>query len=53
MIGWRVYDLMWTVDWVATRKEPDLKRLGCTGISGGGTCTLFAAARSNRAHRLR
>jgi dienelactone hydrolase len=43
MIGWRVYDVMRTIDWVATRKELDSKRLGCMGISGGGTCTLFSA----------
>jgi dienelactone hydrolase len=44
MIGWRVYDVMRTIDWIATRKELDSKRLGCMGISGGGTCTTFAAA---------
>jgi dienelactone hydrolase len=44
MIGWRVYDVMRTIDWVATRKELDSQRLGCMGISGGGTCTLFSAA---------
>ena len=44
MIGWRVYDVMRTVDWIATRKELDAGRVGCMGISGGGTCTLFSAA---------
>ena len=44
MIGWRVYDVMRTIDWMATRPEFDSKRIGCMGISGGGTCTLFAAA---------
>ena len=44
MIGWRVYDVMRTIDWMASRPELDAKRIGCMGISGGGTCTLFAAA---------
>ncbi len=44
MIGWRVYDVMRTIDWIATRKELDSNRVGCMGISGGGTCTTFSAA---------
>jgi dienelactone hydrolase len=44
MIGWRVYDVMRTIDWIGTRKELDSQRVGCMGISGGGTCTTFAAA---------
>ena len=44
MIGWRVWDVMRTIDWIETRKELDAKRVGCMGISGGGTCTLFSAA---------
>jgi dienelactone hydrolase len=44
MIGWRVWDVMRTIDWIETRKELDPKRTGCMGISGGGTCTLFSAA---------
>jgi dienelactone hydrolase len=44
MIGWRVYDVMRTIDWIETRKELDRKRVGCMGISGGGTCTLFSSA---------
>jgi dienelactone hydrolase len=44
MIGWRIYDVMRTIDWIATRKELDSGRVGCMGISGGGTCTLFASA---------
>jgi dienelactone hydrolase len=44
MIGWRVWDVMRTIDWIETRKELDGKRVGCMGISGGGTCTTFAAA---------
>jgi dienelactone hydrolase len=44
MIGWRVWDVMRTIDWIETRKELDTKRVGCMGISGGGTCTTFSAA---------
>ena len=44
MIAWRVRDVMRTLDWMETRKELDAARVGCMGISGGGTCTLFAAA---------
>ncbi len=44
MIGWRVYDVMRTIDWIETRPELDAKRVGCIGISGGGTCTLFSSA---------
>ena len=44
MIGWRVYDVMRLIDWIGTRPELDSQRVGCMGISGGGTCTLFASA---------
>jgi len=44
MIGWRVFDVIRTIDWIETRTELNAKRVGCMGISGGGTCTLFAAA---------
>ena len=44
MIGWRVYDVMRAIDWMETRPEVDAQRVGCVGISGGGTCTVFSAA---------
>src|SRR5262249_36796610 len=44
MIGWRVWDIMRTIDYIATRRDLDASRVGCVGISGGGTATLFAAA---------
>jgi dienelactone hydrolase len=44
LIGWRVWDIMRAIDYVATRSELDANRVGCMGISGGGTATLFAAA---------
>jgi dienelactone hydrolase len=44
MIGWRVWDVMRTVDYIATRSQLDSSRVGCVGISGGGTATLFSTA---------
>src|SRR5947209_5676326 len=44
MIGWRVWDVMRSIDWVATRPELDSARVGCMGISGGGTSALFSSA---------
>jgi len=48
MIGWRVWDVMRTLDWIETQSALDSKRVGCMGISGGGTCTLFSAALDTR-----
>jgi hypothetical protein len=44
MIGWRIWDVMRTLDYVATRPELDGNRVGLMGISGGGTVTLFTTA---------
>jgi dienelactone hydrolase len=44
IIGWRVWDVMRTIDYIATRPELDANRVGCMGISGGGTAALFSAA---------
>ena len=44
MISWRVWDVIRTLDYIATRDELDAGRVGCMGISGGGTVTLFATA---------
>ena len=51
MIGWRVYDVARTIDWIETRPELNAKRVGCLGFSGGGTCALFAAALDTRIRR--
>jgi dienelactone hydrolase len=48
MIGWRAWDVMRAIDYVESRKDLDAKRVGCVGISGGGTCTLFASALDER-----
>ena len=44
LIAWRVWDVMRTIDYIATRAELDAGRVGCVGISGGGTATLFSTA---------
>ena len=44
LIGWRVWDVIRTLDYIASRPDLDASRVGCMGISGGGTATLFAAA---------
>ena len=44
MAGWRTWDVMRSCDFIATRKDLDSNRIGCMGISGGGTVTLYAAA---------
>jgi len=48
MIGWRVWDVMRALDLIEARPELDSGRVGCVGISGGGTCTLFSAALDER-----
>jgi dienelactone hydrolase len=48
MIGWRVWDVMRTIDFIETRPELDARRVGCLGISGGGTITVFASALETR-----
>lgn len=44
MAGWRSWDVIRACDWIATRPELDASRIGCMGISGGGTVTLYTAA---------
>ena len=48
LIGWRVWDIMRALDYIATRSELDQSRAGCMGISGGGTVTVFATALDQR-----
>lgn len=44
MIGWRVWDVMRSIDYLETRPEVDASRIACMGLSGGGTTTLHATA---------
>ncbi|MEO6709365.1 MAG: acetylxylan esterase, partial [Planctomycetota bacterium] len=43
-----VWDLMRAVDYLATRPEADMARVGITGVSGGGHATMFAFAADER-----
>ncbi len=43
-----VWDLMRTLDYLATRPEADMTRVGLTGASGGGLATMWAFAAEPR-----
>lgn len=45
---YRVWDGMRAIDYLASRPEVDPKRIGCTGISGGGTLTSYLMALDER-----
>jgi dienelactone hydrolase len=44
MIGERVWDVDRAIDYLSTRKDVDMKRIGVMGNSGGGTISVFSAA---------
>ncbi|HEY2159614.1 MAG TPA: acetylxylan esterase [Isosphaeraceae bacterium] len=46
--GYRVWDGIRSLDYLASRPEIDPKRLGCTGNSGGGTETAYLMALDDR-----
>jgi pimeloyl-ACP methyl ester carboxylesterase len=46
--GMWTWDLMRLIDYIATRDDCDLDRLGCGGLSGGGLQTLWLAALDER-----
>lgn len=48
VIGMWIWDLMRLIDYIATRQDCDLDRLGCLGLSGGGYQTLWLAALDER-----
>jgi dienelactone hydrolase len=48
LLGLRVWDVMRLIDYIKTRPEPMIQGLGCVGLSGGATITLFAAALDSR-----
>ncbi|MEW6742343.1 MAG: prolyl oligopeptidase family serine peptidase [Planctomycetota bacterium] len=43
-----VWDLMRALDYLETREEADMERVGITGTSGGGLATLYAFAAEER-----
>jgi dienelactone hydrolase len=48
LIGERVYDVDRGIDYLATRSDIDMKKLGVMGNSGGGTISVFSAALLSR-----
>ena len=48
MAGWRVWDAMRSIDYLATRPEIDRSRVATLGASGGGTTSLLTAACDQR-----
>ena len=47
-VGLRTWDAMRAVDFLEARPEVDASRIGVAGLSGGGTTSLFFAARDER-----
>jgi dienelactone hydrolase len=45
---YRIWDGIRSLDYLASRPEIDPKRLGCTGVSGGGTLTSYLMALDER-----
>ena len=45
---YRVWDAMRAIDYLASRPEVDLQRIGFTGCSGGGTLTSYVMALDDR-----
>lgn len=48
MMGLRVWDGMRAIDYLATRSEANIAKLGAMGISGGGAHTYFSTACDDR-----
>ena len=46
--GVEVWNAMRALDYLETRREVDMKRIGLTGISGGGAMTWYTAAVEDR-----
>jgi dienelactone hydrolase len=44
ILGLRVWDVMRLLDYIETRSDVRQGSVGCVGLSGGGTTTLFATA---------
>ncbi|MCC6581687.1 MAG: dienelactone hydrolase family protein [Phycisphaeraceae bacterium] len=47
-LGLNVWDAMRTIDYMATRPEVDIRKVGCVGCSFGGTMTMALSAMDNR-----
>lgn len=48
MVGWRVWDVIRSIDFLSGLSDVDSSRIGLMGISGGGTVASYAAALDSR-----
>lgn len=48
LMGERIYDVDRTIDYLETRSDINMKKIGIMGNSGGGTISLFSAALNKR-----
>ncbi len=48
ILGRKIWDIMRSIDYLETRKEIDSERIGCLGLSMGGTIALFSSAMEER-----
>ena len=48
LLALNIWDVMRTIDYFSRRAEVDQGRIGCLGLSFGGTMTLYAAALDER-----
>ena len=48
VVGMCIWDLMRLIDYIETREELDVTRIGCMGFSGGGMQALWLAAMEDR-----
>lgn len=48
MVGMRVWDAIRSIDYMQTRPEVDKDRIGCVGLSWGGTHTAYTSALDDR-----
>jgi cephalosporin-C deacetylase-like acetyl esterase len=46
--GYRIWDGIRSIDYLASRPEVDPKKIGCTGNSGGGTLTAYLMVLDDR-----
>lgn len=44
MVAWEAWDNIRSIDYLCSRKEVDITRIGVTGLSGGGTQTTYIAS---------
>lgn len=48
LVGLRVWDAMRAIDYLQSRSEVDKERIGCVGLSWGGTHTIYTSALDER-----